>query len=112
MRPVWSTCLPGYLSDSIEIVQKRALKSIYPDLSCNVILQRVELPTLAVRRDELCRTYFNRLKRSSHKLNHLLPDIRNVPYSLRSPNMYPFANARINRYKCSLIPWCLNNYQV
>ncbi len=28
--PAWSTCLPNYLSDSMEMVQKRALMCIYP----------------------------------------------------------------------------------
>ena len=33
--PVWNTCLPLYLSEAIEMIQKRALRSTYP-----VALQR------------------------------------------------------------------------
>ena len=29
--PVWHTNLPKYLSDNIEMIQKRALKSIFPN---------------------------------------------------------------------------------
>ena len=31
--PVWHTCLPKYLSDDLETIQKRALKSIYPTMN-------------------------------------------------------------------------------
>ena len=110
--PVWSTSLPVYLSDNIEIVQKRALRSIYPGISYNAILQNIKLPTLAARRKELCLIYFNNMKRSSHRLNHLLPPTRDVPYSLRSQTLYPRANAHTNRYNNSFIPWCLNNCQL
>ena len=109
--PVWSTCLPKYLSDDIEVIQKRALKSIFPGLSYVTILDMVKLPKLLDRREELCRKYFTNMQMSSHKLNHLLPDIRNVPYSLRSANKYPLAHARTSRFNNSLIPWCLRKYQ-
>ena len=33
--PVWHTNLPKYLSDSIELIKNRALKSIFPGMSYN-----------------------------------------------------------------------------
>ena len=81
--PVWSTNLPKYWSDSIETVQKRALKSIYPGCTYEEILKTVKLPTLSTRRDDLCKKYFNGMKQNKHKLNHLLPETRDVPYLLR-----------------------------
>ena len=36
--PVWSTSLPNYLSDAIEMIQKRVLISIYPGLHYDDIL--------------------------------------------------------------------------
>ena len=36
--PVWHTNLPKYLSDNIEIIQKRALKSIFPNKGYDDIL--------------------------------------------------------------------------
>ena len=48
--PAWHTNLPKYLSDYIEIIQKRCLKSIFPGFTYEDILQMVKLPTLHVRR--------------------------------------------------------------
>ncbi len=36
--PVWQTNLPKYISDSIALIQTRALKSIFPGKSYNDIL--------------------------------------------------------------------------
>ena len=44
--PIWHTNLPKYLSDSIEIIQTRCLKTICPGYPCKNILQMVNLPTL------------------------------------------------------------------
>ena len=58
--PVWNTCLPLYLSEAIEMIQKRALRSIYPGMHYNDILLLLKLPRLKERRDGLCKTYFDR----------------------------------------------------
>ena len=109
--PVWHTNLPTYLSDSIELIQKRAMKSIYPGLSYADVLQRMGLLTLNERRELLCKLYFNKIKISSHKLNHLLPEIRNIEYDIRQCNVYPLPRTRTNSYRNSLIPWGLYNCQ-
>ena len=72
---------------------------------------KVNLPTLSARRKELCKKYFNEMKKSDHKLNHLLPAVREVPYSLRASVTYPVIKARTDRYKNSFIPWYLSNCQ-
>ena len=57
--PVWHSNLPKYLSDSIELIKKnRALKSIFPGMSYNDILNETGLRTLNERRDVLCVKYF------------------------------------------------------
>ena len=58
--PVWNTCLLLYLSEAIEMIQKRALRSIYPGMHYNDILMLLKLPRLKERRDGLCKTYFDR----------------------------------------------------
>ena len=78
--PVWHTNLPKYLSDNIEIISKRCLKTTFPGYQYENILQMVNLPTLNRRRDELCRAYFAKMKSSDHKLNALVPNGRRVPY--------------------------------
>ena len=55
---VWHTNLPKYLSDSIQLIQNRALKSIFPGKSYNDILNETGLRTLKERRDVLCMKYF------------------------------------------------------
>ena len=109
--PVWHTNLPKYLSDNIEIIQKRCLKTIFPCYQYENILQMVNLPTLHRRRDELCRAYFAEMKSRDHKLNALVPNGRSVPYALRLCNKLPIPRANTNRYKNSLIPWCLDHFQ-
>ena len=110
--PMWHTNLPIYLSDSIEMIQKRALRSIFPGESYNVILNRTGLCTLKERRYVLCKKYFkNIMQMNSHKLNHLLPQNSDVGYGIRARNMYSLPIARTDRYMKSLIPWGLGHWQ-
>ena len=53
--PVWSTNLPVYLSDNIEMIQKRAVRAIFPGMSYDDILTQINLSTLKDRRDYLCK---------------------------------------------------------
>ena len=50
--PAWHTNLPKYLSDNIELIQKRCMKTILllPGCSYDDILERTNLPTLHDRR--------------------------------------------------------------
>ena len=55
--PAWHTNLPKYLSDSIELIQKRGMKTIlFPGCSYDDILEMTNLPTLHDRRTSLYRT--------------------------------------------------------
>ena len=105
--PVWHTNLPKYLSENIELVQKRALKAIFPGESYSDILNNIGIGTLKERRDYICDKYFRNMQDSSNKLNHLLPERRQIGYDLRPGNLYPLPVARTNRYRNSLIPWGL-----
>ena len=51
--PVWSTSLPKYLSDAIEMIQKRALRAVYPGLHYDDMLTLLGLKSLKDRRDAL-----------------------------------------------------------
>ena len=110
--PVWQSNLSKYLSDNMEIIQKRCLKTIFPGYQYENILQMVNLPTLHRRRDELCRAYFAKMKSRDHKLNALVPNGQSVPYVLRLCNKLPISRAKTNRYKNSLIPRCLEHFQI
>ncbi len=87
---MWHTNLPKYLSDSIELIQTRALKSIFPGKSYNDILNDIGLRTLGERREVLCIKYFTEIQGSAHTLNGLLPALRSIEYDLRPEfNRYP-----------------------
>jgi hypothetical protein len=51
---VWQN-IPGYLSDRVESIQKRAYNIIYPDCTYNVALLLTKESLLADRRRMLCR---------------------------------------------------------
>ena len=109
--PAWHTNLPKYVSDNIELIKKRCMKTISPGCSYDDILEMANLPTLHDRRTSLYRAYYNKMSRSNHKLNALLPGRRTVPYALRASNGLLVPSAKTNRYKNSFIPWGLSNCQ-
>ena len=50
---VWHTNLTAYLSDKLEMIQKRALRSNFPGMHYKDILEQAMLPSLSVRREQL-----------------------------------------------------------
>ena len=109
--PVWHTSLPMYLSDNIETIQKRCLRTIFPGHSYDEARSISNLPTLFERRTKLCQSYFRKMHNADHKLNKLLPNQRNISYDLRTYNTLPVPLARTDRCRRSLIPWGLANWQ-
>ncbi len=93
------------------MVQRRAMRSIFPCHNYEEALQKTKLPTLAARREQLSRDYFNKVRTEGHKLYGLLPDTRHLPYSLRAMNAYPVLKVRTNRFGNSFIPWGVCNAQ-
>ena len=81
--PVWHTNLPKYLSDNIELIPKRALKSIFSREHYKDILNDIGMCTLKDRRHFLCEKYFRGVTQSSHKLHNLQPEKRRIVYDLR-----------------------------
>ena len=61
--------LPGYLSDQIERIQKRALRIVYPELPYSEGLADANLMSRCERREHLCITESD----GQHKLARLLP---------------------------------------
>ncbi len=109
--PVWHTNLNKHLTESIETVQKRALKRIYPGYEYADILCLTNLPWLRERRYSMCTKYFQNIMETTHRLNYLLPCQRCNQYDVRSFNKYPLPEIRTNRYSNSLIPWGLYHWQ-
>ena len=106
MRRAGVESIPGYLSDKIESIQKRALKIIflcadsYPDA---LEFSRVE--TLAYRRDKICKEYMCKMKGLNHHLHPLLPTRLDdtCPHTLRhkSDEQYFYRNVTSCRTKRS-----------
>ncbi|KAL9961061.1 hypothetical protein ACROYT_G029941 [Oculina patagonica] len=66
--------IPGYLSDAIERIQKRALHIIYPEAESYAhALQLAQLVRMDTRREDLCGKYMNQMKSDEHPIHHLLP---------------------------------------
>ena len=110
--PVWHTNLTRYLIiESIETVQKRALKYIYPGNEYADILCLTNLQCLKERRDSLCKKYFQKIMETTHRLNYLLPRQRYNTYGVSTFNKNPLPEIRTNRYRNSLKPWGLFHWQ-
>ena len=127
--PVWHTSLPMYLSDNIETIQKRykiqdtrykiqetlfnvgCLRTLFPGHSYDEARSISNLPTLFERRTKLCQSYFRKMHNADHKLNKLLPNQRNISYDLRTYITLPVPLVRTDRFRRSLIPWGLANWQ-
>ena len=103
--PAWSN-VTMYLSDSIETIQKRALRIIYPSLTYEDALVHSSLKTLVARRKDLCKSFMHKLRSNNINVNNnpvaqLINTQSQVPehnYQLRNqPTNPPFT--RTNRFK-------------
>ena len=95
--PVWHTKLNKHNTESIETVQKRALKCIYPVNEYADILCLKDVIACAKK-------YFQNIMETTHQLNYLLPCRRCNKYDVRRLNKYPLPEIRTNRYRNSLKP--------
>ena len=71
--PVWHPGLTKAHTSSIERIQKRALKVIYPHANSTDRLQAANLESLEDRRKSICRKFFIDMQNQGHKLHKLLP---------------------------------------
>ena len=95
--PVWHTGLTGEQSDSIEAIQKRAMRIIYPELSYAEALALAGLDLLHSRRERIASSLFSKMLSPDHKLHHLIPEPRNIEYGLRRAKKYPLPILRTQR---------------
>ena len=97
--PVCHTNLPQYLSDNIEVIQKKGIKMYFSWIG---IRRRVNLDTLNVRRNSICLKCVNKIKVGTHRLNYLLSDKRHTEYNIKQQNVYPLPVTRTNRFRSFL----------
>ncbi len=108
---VWHTGLGKLQSDSIEDIQKRALKIAYPQVSYSKALEESGLDTLRQRREDICKAFFTAMQNEQHVLHHLMPQPRKVR-KLRNSIKYELPKLHTKRFKVgSLINYGLFNFQ-
>jgi len=101
-----STYLTKEQTKQLEDVQRRALQIIFGNIPYNEARRTCNILSLAERRHELGKIYFQRIiKDKSSVLFCLLPAKRDVQLTtrMRRARQYPTIYARINRYKNSFI---------
>ena len=102
--PVFHRTLPGYLSDDLERLQRRALRIIFPSLSYSGAIVESGLTTLYQRREEISQRTFNELANDNeHKLYHLLPIRSNSNYATRHQRKFNLPRVKTERCKNSFI---------
>ena len=107
---VWHSSLTVDKSNLIESIQQRALKIAFPHMDYEDALTEAKLVTLHQRRADLCKRLFESAQEPDHKLHPLLPPPRNSQYDIRDPKEFPLPMCKTNRYKDSIVPYCLFNF--
>ena len=109
--PVFATSLPTTLIERLESVQKRAMHIIYPELSYVEALNISNMDTLQQRRLKICRRFFKDMQKPDSILNHLLPKKRETRYRFRTQKQYEIPKCKTSRFKNTLIPYSMLNFQ-
>ena len=100
--PLWHSCIPEYLCEQVEAVQKRALRIICKNVSTGIV-------SLKDRRESLCRKYFNRINKPSNCISNLLPSCSEHQYNLWN-NRLTSIKAKTERFRNSFIPYAIRTY--
>ena len=107
---VWGPGLTCAQIDVVESIQRRALKTILPELSYSSALLATGLNTLEDRRGDACRKLFTKLRSPGHALHYLMP-LKNIPkYNTRHSRPYVLPRLRNERIKRDFITNCLYMY--
>ena len=106
---VWHSSLSKDQAARLESIQRRAAKVIFG----NDNEDKNKLSSLADRREELARRFFDSVLNPSNCLHSLLPLKRdiNIIAKLRHVNHYSGPITRTDRFKNSAIIYALNNFQ-
>ena len=105
--PVWHTCLPSYLADRIEQIQRRALHIIYPYRSYREALAASGCPRLLDNRQRLSLNVFKKIrKNSASQLASFITQSRLSAHGrqLRSSSNLSLYKCNTNRFKRSFFP--------
>jgi len=113
--PVWHHLITKTQADNIEAIQKRAIRIIFSltnDVPYTSALYVANIPTLADRREQLSRKFFNSVLHPSSCLHSLLPPPRDPELlaRLRAPSKFPRTATRTKKYQ-PFLSHALSKYQ-
>ena len=111
--PVWHYALTKDQTQQIEKIQKRAIHIIFNvtrGMPYNSMLYIANIDTLASRRNDLCKKFFQDITQPSSCLHSLLPAPReqSIISRPRTPAKYPRVHTHTKCY-CSFINYAFNN---
>ena len=92
------------------MIQKRAFKIAFPNLTYSEALNVSNTLTLNDRCDDKCKAFFISITNPKHRLHNLLPTENKVKH-LRSNRKYTLPKVNTNRLKKSPIFYGVFNYQ-
>ena len=104
--PMWHNALPVKLSYSIERVQKRALRIMFPARHYQEALATPGCVSLHTRRMELCSKLFTKINKPEFRLRHLVPPTRSQAHgrSLRNKDRPSLISCKTERFKRIFFP--------
>ena len=108
---VWYTSLTGAQTNKLEWIQRRALRSVYLDASYAEALSQSGLLRLSQRMEDLSKAFFRDMLSPSHRLHHLLPPARGIPYGLRRRAGFSRFHTRCSRFQKTLVAHGLRHWQ-
>ena len=110
---VWHPGLTFGQLDLLESIQECVLAMICSNLKYHDACKAAGLTTLKCCRDDLCKSPFSDLQAApTHKLHQLLPTKQEITYEQHNANKYPLPKLKTERFKNSLVPYCLFNFNV
>ena len=102
--PEFHDCLPEYLSNDLERIQKRVMRIIYASASYQEGLATAELAPFALRRQQLTDKLFKQMSNDkTHKSHKLLPAVNSSSVNLRNKRKFKIPIVKTDRFKNSSI---------
>ena len=102
--PLYRHALPAYLSDDLEIIQKRALSIISPGPAHHVNLGLHSISSLKdTRSEQYSKLFQSVIDNDDHKLYHLLPPKHISKHNLRHQRQFHLPKIQTNRFKNTFI---------
>ena len=113
--PLWHYALTKAQSESLEAVQKRAIRIVHISthgMPYSSMLFCANLSSLASRREDISYSFFSAISLILPPVSTVFPPPRPsaVTSRLRSSQIFPKIHTRTKRY-CSFIQYGLNHYQ-